>query len=389
MKNNNDVKNELNDNNNIENKNDIVNRNDIVDKNDVVDKNKKDRAIQKELIRKGILIFLSFLLIFAVGVGIFFMRIASRVKKEDIKGIEKPTISNNAINKYGLVTSSNSLGITENYLNTVIPYKKKKGITNTLLIGTKKIDNVNKVDIAMIVSVDPIDRKIRLITLHNKTVIYVPGKGEHTIRDSFIEDDPQLTLFTVNSNFNLNIKNYIVFDMDYLFSIIDRLGGTDIGIDEREGAEYGLKHGHYDFKGEMLRSFSNLHYPDEDFTGTLRKKMILASFMGTLREQKSTDLTKLLEEILPQIKTTYSAVELMDLSLKSSIDRYEVVHEYFPKENQGRFTESSNSFISNIPLVKEKVVDFIYGEDTEFEYPIDYMDRFREILPNDSGFQRN
>lgn len=346
-------------------------------------------ARKKNFIQKAIFTFLIALLAIATIVGINIIKIASKVDKKTVTGIEEaPKVSQDIIKKYSLVTSSNSLGIPEFYQENIIPNKKRKGIKNTLIIGTKNIDGEDKVDILMILSIDPLDKKLKLSSFLTQTLVFVPDKGEVPLKDIFNLKKPDLTMFTINSNFALNIKDYIAFDIDDMFSLIDRFDGTDIGLNREEGARFSLSHGHYNLKHELIREYYYLELDGEDFTGTLRKKRVLSSFLETLRQQNSSDIGKLLEEILPKIRTTYTTGELLDILLKSSIERYPVESDYFPKEKNGYFTgEDKKIFIANIPLVKEKIVDFIFGEDILIE-TINYMDPLREMLPNDSNFLR-
>ena len=62
----------------------------------------------------------------------------------------------------------------------------------------------------------------------------MPGHGETKLCHAYFYGGPQLAMETLNSNFDLNIRDYATVNFDQMADIIDAVGGVDIEVDENE-----------------------------------------------------------------------------------------------------------------------------------------------------------
>lgn len=66
------------------------------------------------------------------------------------------------------------------------------------------------------------------------TYVEVPGQDPCNINDVIIKGGPELTLKTINTNFNLQIDKFVQVNLNSLPKIIDILGGVEINVTEEE-----------------------------------------------------------------------------------------------------------------------------------------------------------
>lgn len=132
------------------------------------------------------------------------------------------------------------------YINENIP---ESNIINILLLGvdTRSAELIEKdvklADVQMILSVDPDNGTVKLASILRDTLVTNPYTGkQYPINYSIqsyndkkvFHDNPERAIATVNSNFELNIKYYVMINFRGVLSIVDFLGGIDIELTKGE-----------------------------------------------------------------------------------------------------------------------------------------------------------
>lgn len=195
------------------------------------------------------------------------------------------------------VEIDNSIDPSALYLNNNLP----DNVINILLIGvdargTKEVQRLEdqmrttddpetrdksipkRADVQMILSINTDDGSIKLTSIARNTYVEVPGRKEKTIiANTFGHaiyengkynrwiDTPEVSIATVNKNFQLNIKYYVAINFFGVEEIIESLGGADIELTKKEAAAinqylsmaniYQKKNGQYvlDSEGKKVR----------------------------------------------------------------------------------------------------------------------------------------
>lgn len=129
----------------------------------------------------------------------------------------------------------NEIGINEVWNNAEL-----NKIVNIALLG---VDDNGTSDAILIVSINPKSEtpKIKLISIARDTLVKVIPKNKPSfytkINEAYGNGGEVTTLRTLNSNFNLNIRNFASINMKAFAKIIDKIGGIDIEITKDEQSQ--------------------------------------------------------------------------------------------------------------------------------------------------------
>lgn len=115
---------------------------------------------------------------------------------------------------------------------------KKGDLINFVIFGSDSRNTENmyagRSDVTMIVSVDPNNKKIKFISIPRDTYVPIPGHGSNRINAAFAFGKEELAIKTINSNFGLNISEYITIDFSGIVKIIDYMGGIELNLTPAE-----------------------------------------------------------------------------------------------------------------------------------------------------------
>lgn len=120
--------------------------------------------------------------------------------------------------------------------------RRDKRYTNILLMGCdvnkNKIvehcdteeDRCQRSDAMVILSLDRITGKIKLISLMRDTWVNIPGQGMGKLNSAVTYGGSELAVKVVNDSFDLNIKKYIMMSVLNFVRLIDAFGGVDVDL---------------------------------------------------------------------------------------------------------------------------------------------------------------
>ncbi len=194
------------------------------------------------------------------------------------------------------------------------------------------IDNENgmvgRADTVMIFTVDQEHKQLKLTSILRDSLVSVNGHGEDKINHAFSYGGAELMLHTVNSNFNMNVSEYVALDFRDFITIVDMLGGVDLHLTaaECEQVNHGAKSldpstptlpagGNVHLNGVQAISYSRIRNIDSETQRTARQRYLIQQLAYKLKNQHLTDYPKLLRDFLPLLETSLGEAELLDLAL--------------------------------------------------------------------------
>ncbi|WP_050739378.1 LCP family protein [Acetobacterium bakii] len=199
---------------------------------------------------------------------------------------------------------------------------KSSDIINIALFGidTRAEDyDGSRADSIMIASLDTVHKKIKLTSIMRDTFVNIPGEKYDKINHSYAYGGPELTIKTINENFDMNIKDYVTVNFSALEKIVDAVGGVEIDVKDYEiehipGSSLGLQ----TLNGEQALAYSRIRYSgDGDYERTLRQRTVLQNVLTKVLNNKSLPQALSLIDILsPYIQTSFDQGELVGLATK-------------------------------------------------------------------------
>lgn len=259
------------------------------------------------------------------------------------------------------------IGITEEIKEKIQEYPSSEEIINIALFGVDAGDNeAGRSDSIMILSIDPINNKIKLSSLMRDSYVYIPGYGLDKLNHAFAFGNSELALKTINQNFQLNIDNFVSANFSSLPKIIDNIGGIEVNITAEE-----INHipnikepGIHLLTGEQALAYSRIRYAEGgDYQRTSRHRTVLASIYNKVKLTPIEEFPKLLNELLPLVQTNMGTSQLLKIGTTiSKINSSGIIEDRFPRDGycQGETIDGIYYLTFNTSETVNQIHKFIF-----------------------------
>lgn len=278
--------------------------------------------------------------------------------------------------------------LTQNTFAYDINSYKDKEIYNVLLIGQDGTgDNITRADSMIILTIDNENKGLKLTSLARDTLVYIPGRGYDKLNHAFYYGKCDLLIKTINTNFNLDIKDYATIDYKGFIDVINFLGGIDVNIEDREidglnkviNACYGLNidkngnnieyitsSGNNVLNGYQALAYCRLRKIDNCFYRDARQRKVLESLSNKLSKISIAKYPHLIKILLKYVDVNISPNKILDLAIISSnLTNYKIKQLQFPVEKyrqDGRLKKNSQYVIKWDKSENLKILhEFIYN----------------------------
>lgn len=259
---------------------------------------------------------------------------------------------------------------------------KNSGIINIVFFG---LDGGNKngysrSDSIMVVSIDEKKNKLKVTSLMRDMYLPIPGKGKNRINAAYAFGGPSLAVKTINTNFGLDIKNYVTIDFLGLEKLIDNLGGIKINLTKAEADVLNiqeeqfdytaanqakkLSHGVQSLNGRQAVAYCRIRYVGHgDYERTERQRRVLNELLSKLKENGVKKLPETIRTMLPYVKTNLSAGDILKLGIKGIGLKTDSVLQYRLPVDGTYKSQSINGMavlVPDIDVNRNKLLEFIY-----------------------------
>ncbi len=189
-------------------------------------------------------------------------------------------------------------------------------------------EGTGRSDTIMIFTVDQENKQLKLSSILRDSYVSVKGHDQDKINHAFAYGGAELALHTINSNFNMNISEYVALDFRDFVQIIDMLGGVDLELtaQECEQINLGAKFidpsagtvplgGNVHLNGAQAITYSRIRKIDSEVERTARQRRLIQQLAYKLKNQNLTDYPKLIRDFLPLMETSLTEGELLNLAM--------------------------------------------------------------------------
>lgn len=217
-------------------------------------------------------------------------------------------------------------------VNTVdedIKFKEVPGITNILLLSSdaRPGEDVSRSDSIMILTIDNINKKLKVTSLMRDMLVKIDGHGEEKLNHAFAYGGPTKTIETIQNNFGIKLHNYVIVDFNAFVKVIDAINGIEVTIKDYEldelnkyildggGSEKDLlpSPGTYNLNGYQALSYARIRkVGNGEYERTERQRAVLQIALEKVKDMSTVKLVSLLNELFPYIKTNISLGNAMD-----------------------------------------------------------------------------
>lgn len=184
---------------------------------------------------------------------------------------------------------------------------KEQKIVNVALLGIDNDGSAHRADAMKIISLDLDDKAITISSIQRDNLVYIPGSVNRydKLNHSYQYGGAELLLQTFNYNFDLDMTQYVAFDFDAVYQVVDMIGGVNITLSDIEAICIGIKTGGgtYLLNGEQALGYARLRESDSDYTRMQRQNNVIRAILSTMVSKNPMELMNLVQEILPLIET--------------------------------------------------------------------------------------
>lgn len=295
-----------------------------------------------------------------------------------------------AYNTYKKIVKTNkgSAAPFLSFLDNVSPDKlngEGDGRINILLLGNGGTDHPGGTltDTIQVLSIDPNNKKIAMLSLPRDLYVEVPNYGGMKINEVYYTGDEntelagsgaQLMKNTVSEVLDLPIHYYIKLDFEGFKQIVDELGGVDVNVAEAISDPYYpaedmvaydpfyVSAGEQHFDGETALKYARSRETTSDFSRSARQQQImtalrsealsagvlanpsqLTNIIKILGEHVSTDIQlsemERLAELLKEVDTSSITSKVIDNSEEGPLTSSTINGGYYLTTKTGDYTE--------------------------------------------------
>ena len=304
------------------------------------------------------------------------------------------SVYNNFIGKINKVEiNKDDLEVNNDLYNNVSDKIEKNEfdqIINVAFFGSDSRDIHNEYagrsDSIMVASINPVKKSIKLISIPRDTYVNVPnGYGWTKINHAYAYGQEQLSLKTINSNFGLDITQYVTINFAGLVHIINDVGGIEMEITEAErqyinqyvNESYVLtnnyssikmveKSGKVNLTGEQALTHSRNRSVGSDFVRASRQRDVLAALMNKIASMDESKILSVIQDFLKEVKTNIDVTSYLGLLTSIVSDKNTYLKNIFsvqiPSEEygDGQMIDGVYYFVSDLNKCKEEFVKYLY-----------------------------
>ena len=204
-------------------------------------------------------------------------------------------------------------------------------IENFIVFG---LDRAQSSDSMILISMDRIHKKIKMISLARDTYVKIPEWGSYTkLNYAYNAGQEKTAVGTINYNFKLNIKDYVTVNFADVATMIDMVGGVDIELDWYEMnylnvyGFYGVWEGMNRLDGKEALCYSRMRDSspwDNEIARTGRQREVLMALFQNAKSMPHGMYPDLVRAAMDLCKTSLAREKILTMLLRAVSDGYTI-----------------------------------------------------------------
>jgi polyisoprenyl-teichoic acid--peptidoglycan teichoic acid transferase len=287
-----------------------------------------------------------------------------------------------------------NLEISDKFKNSETYTKEYNDVVNIVFFGLdEKVDDIQRSDAIMIGTLDPINNKIKITSLMRDSYVNIPDYGYDKLNHAYAYGGPELSIRTINKNFDLNITDYVSVDFSKLENIIDAMGGIDMEMSETElehvnnyldivytAAGKTPKHVHFEENGKVhMTGYEALGYTrirgtlGGDFDRTERQRKVMNEIFNNISNSGIGKLAITMNKLLPFVETSLSNSEILSLGTQVlSMNNAQLEQARFPRDeySENAIINDFYYFTFDESIAREEIHDYLFKDNKLWEEEI-------------------
>lgn len=325
--------------------------------------NKKTSGNKKLLKIIGIIILIIVVTISAVGLA-FYLYLKNSLDKMQQVNVDKNSIEVNE-------------GVEESL----------KGYRTIALFGVDsredQLETGTRSDCIILAILDQENKKVKLVSVYRDTYVKINENGNtrlDKLTHAYAYGGAALSMSTINSNLDLNIKEFATVNFNSLVDIVNAVDGVNIAIESDEikyindyidannqilktNSSHITKTGTQNLDGVQALAYARIRYTSGgDYKRTERMRTVLTAIVNKAKKMSVSQLNSLAKTILPKVYTNISSNEV--ISLLPTLATYSITESIgWPYETKGITLDRWYGVPVTLESNVEKLHKEVYGDE--------------------------
>lgn len=284
--------------------------------------NRKRKKKRKKKSRKILIFLFEILLLAVLLIAAYFVAMVNKIDFENMN--ESEAGINEDLNKDTLLS-------LEGYTNIAL-----FGLDNR---SSNRYDTGNS-DVIMIASINNKTKEVKLVSVYRDTYLSIGGGKFRKANAAYANGGAKQAVQMLNSNLDLDIKDYVCVDWAAMVEVIDDLGGLDLEITQGEMQQInkykwevdkatGLttpnvtQYGKVHLDGTQATTYARIRkLQGDDFKRASRQRIVLQAILEKAKKSDIGTLTSICNSVVDDISTTLTISQI--LSLAKDVKSYKI-----------------------------------------------------------------
>lgn len=201
-------------------------------------------------------------------------------------------------------------------------------VSNILLLGVDAENgDSGRSDSMILVSLDFVHAKIKLTSFLRDSYVYVPCRDKKAkLNSAYAYGGAQGAVDAIEYNFGVDIDHYVKVDFDMFIQIIDKLGGIDVEVTDKEASFINRTTRHTVESGKSVHLdgakalvYARIRKLDSDYMRTQRQRKVISAIIDKCKSAGIEELYKMVNDVFPLIETDLNAGEITLMSYRGAI----------------------------------------------------------------------
>ena len=197
---------------------------------------------------------------------------------------------------------------------------------------SNNLEQGNRSDCIIIASINNKTKEVRLISVYRDTYVQIEGHGLDKITHAYSYGSAPLAIKTLNTNLDLNIKEFVTVNFDSVAEAVDQLGGVNINIESQEELKYLNSYidetakvtgksnakvsgtGRQHLNGVQAVAYSRIRYTaGGDYKRTERMRTVIEAMVDKIKTKSIGEINSFIDFMMPKVYTNITAGDIISL----------------------------------------------------------------------------
>ena len=292
---------------------------------------------------------------------------------------------NNIVNKSEKIElKEDELGVVDE--EELKQYDDYTEIVNIALFGIDSTDSTSgRSDSIIVATLDSIHNKLKLTSFMRDSYVNISNYGYDKLNHAYAYGGANLAINTLNTNFGLNITDFVAVDFASLPKIIDNLGGITIDITEEElnyingyinninsvsatNSPIITTPGAHHVDGAQALAYSRIRYTSGgDFKRTERQRTVLTALFNKALNVPATQYLDVISTLAQYATTNLNTNEILKLATKigsMGLNGVTVEQQRFPIDGycEGTMIDGIYYLTFDATATRTQVMNYIFND---------------------------